>query len=68
MGATRFIGQSIKRREDYRFLTGEGNYTDDIVLPHQTHACFVRSPHAHAKIRGIKKDQALQAPGVIAIS
>jgi len=67
MGATSFIGQSIKRKEDYRFLTGEGSYTDDIVLPRQTHACFVRSPHAHAKIRGINKDKALKAPGVIAI-
>src|SRR3990172_3578081 len=67
MGATRFIGQAIKRKEDYRFLTGAGNYTDDIVLPHQTHACFVRSPHAHARIRAIRKDQALKAPGVIAI-
>ena len=67
MGATSFIGQSVKRREDYRFLTGTGNYTDDIVLPHQTHAVFVRSPHAHAKIRSIKKDKALAAPGVVAI-
>ena len=67
MGATSFIGQSVKRREDYRFLTGAGNYTDDVVLPHQTHAVFVRSPHAHAKIRGIKKEKALAAPGVVAI-
>ena len=67
MGATRFIGQAIKRKEDYRFLTGAGNYTDDIVLPHQTHACFVRSPHAHARIRAIRKDRALKAPGVVAI-
>ena len=36
MGATNFIGQSIKRKEDYRFLTGEGSYTDDIVLPRQS--------------------------------
>ena len=67
MGATSFIGQAVKRKEDYRFLTGAGNYTDDIALPHQTHACFVRSPHAHARIRAIRKDQALKAPGVIAI-
>ncbi len=67
MGATGFIGQAIKRKEDYRFLTGAGNYTDDIVLPHQTHACFVRSPHAHARIRAIRKDRALKAPGVVAI-
>ena len=67
MGATSFIGQSIKRKEDYRFLTGAGNYTDDIVLPHQSYAYFIRSPHAHARIKSIKKDQALKAPGVLAI-
>ena len=67
MSATSFIGQPVKRREDYRFLTGAGNYTDDVVLPHQTHAVFVRSPHAHAKILGIRKDKALAAPGVVAI-
>ena len=67
MSATNFIGQSVKRKEDYRFLTGEGTYTDDVVLPRQTHACFVRSPHAHAKIRKIAKDKALKAPGVVAI-
>ena len=67
MSATNFIGQSVKRKEDYRFLTGEGTYTDDVVLPRQTHACFVRSPHAHAKIRKITKDKALKAPGVVAI-
>ena len=67
MGATSFIGQSVKRKEDYRFLTGAGNYTDDVVLPNQSYAVFVRSPHAHAKIRAIKKDAALKAPGVVAI-
>jgi aerobic carbon-monoxide dehydrogenase large subunit len=67
MGATSFIGQSIKRKEDYRFLTGAGNYTDDIVLPHQSYAYFIRSPHAHARIKSIKKDRALKAPGVLAI-
>jgi carbon-monoxide dehydrogenase large subunit len=67
MGAMNFIGQGVKRREDYRFLTGSGNYTDDVDLPRQTFASFVRSPHAHAKIRGIKKDRALKAPGVIAV-
>ena len=49
--ATPYIGASIKRKEDYRFLTGAGNYTDDVALPGQTHAHFVRSPHAHAKIK-----------------
>ena len=61
------IGASVKRKEDYRFLTGAGNYTDDINLPGQTYACFVRSPHAHAIIRGIDKSAALAAPGAIAV-
>src|SRR5581483_5634392 len=67
MGAMNYIGASVKRKEDYRFLTGAGSYTDDVALPHQTYAAFVRSPHAHAKIRSIKKDKALKAPGVIAV-
>ncbi|HEY6241536.1 MAG TPA: hypothetical protein VIW78_11970, partial [Burkholderiales bacterium] len=60
--ATPYIGASIKRKEDYRFLTGAGSYTDDVTFPHQTFAVFVRSPHAHAKIKSIKKDKALKAP------
>src|SRR5213083_2371657 len=63
----RCTGASIKRKEDYRFRTGAGNYTDDVALPRQTHAHFVRSPHAHAKIKSIKKDKALKAPGVVAV-
>ncbi|MHB8668225.1 MAG: xanthine dehydrogenase family protein molybdopterin-binding subunit, partial [Burkholderiales bacterium] len=61
------IGVSVKRKEDYRFLTGAGTYTDDVTLPHQSYACFVRSPHAHAKVKSINKDKALKAPGVVAI-
>ena len=67
MGANTFIGASVKRKEDYRFLTGAGNYTDDISLPGQTFAYFVRSPHAHARIRSIRKDKTLKAPGVLAV-
>ena len=66
MGAN-FIGEAVKRREDYRFLTGAGTYTDDVKLDHQTHAAFVRSPHAHAKIRRIDASKARQAPGVVAV-
>lgn len=44
------IGKSVKRVEDKRFITGHGNYTDDIVLPRQTYASFVRSQYAHARI------------------
>ena len=49
----RFWSNTITRKEDHRFLTGNGQYTDDIVLPRQTYAAFVRSPHAHATINGI---------------
>ena len=62
-----YIGQSIKRKEDQRFLTGGGTYTDDVNVAGQTHAYFLRSPHAHAKIRGIDLTKANAAPGVIAI-
>ena len=61
------IGQSIKRREDQRFLTGAGNYTDDVTLPHQTYGAFLRSPHAHARIKSINLDAAKKAPGVVQI-
>jgi carbon-monoxide dehydrogenase large subunit len=61
------IGASVRRKEDYRFLTGAGNYTDDIQIVGQTHAYFLRSPHAHAKIISIDKNEALKAPGVVAI-
>lgn len=44
------IGQSVKRVEDKRFITGKGRYTDDIILPGQTYAAFARRPYAHAKI------------------
>ena len=66
MGAP-LIGTSVLRKEDYRFLTGAGQYTDDIALPGQTYAVFVRSPHAHARIKSINKDPALKKPGVLAV-
>jgi carbon-monoxide dehydrogenase large subunit len=58
------IGQPLKRREDARFLTGAGQYTDDVVLQGQTYAVFVRSPYAHARIVSVDASQALKAPGV----
>jgi aerobic carbon-monoxide dehydrogenase large subunit len=61
------IGARIQRKEDYRFLTGAGQYTDDVALPRQSHAAFLRSPHAHAKIRKVSIDQAKSAPGVLAV-
>ena len=61
------IGARIERKEDYRFLTGAGQYTDDVTLPHQTYAVFVRSPHAHATIKSVDKSKALKSPGVLAV-
>jgi len=62
-----FVGQSVERREDTRFLTGRGQYTDDITLPGQTHGVFLRSPHAHARIKSIDTSAAAKAPGVVAV-
>ena len=69
MGATDqgVIGQSVRRKEDVRFLTGAGQFTDDVTFPHQTCGYFLRSPHAHAKIRKIDTAKAKAAPGVVAI-
>jgi len=64
---TNYIGQSIKRVEDKRFLTGKGKYTDDMILPQQTYAYIVRSPYAHAKIESIDISAAEQADGVVAV-
>ena len=61
------IGASVRRTEDFRFLTGRGNFTDDINRPGQAYAFIVRSPHAHAKIKGITKNDAEKAPGVVAV-
>ncbi|MET1027859.1 MAG: xanthine dehydrogenase family protein molybdopterin-binding subunit [Dongiaceae bacterium] len=61
------IGASVKRREDFRFLTGRGNYTDDISRPHQTHGYILRSPYAAAEIVKIDASQAKAAPGVITV-
>ena len=61
------IGQSVPRKEDGRFITGKGRYTDDIKQVGQTHAYFVRSPHAHADVVNIDVEEALAAPGVSAV-
>jgi carbon-monoxide dehydrogenase large subunit len=66
MGAP-LIGARVPRKEDYRFLTGAGQYTDDVTLPRQTYAAFVRSPHAHAKIKSVNTAKAKAAPGVLAV-
>ena len=61
------LGQSVPRTEDPRLLTGRGRYTDDFVLPRQAHGYVLRSPHAHARIRGVDIRAAQQMPGVLAV-
>jgi carbon-monoxide dehydrogenase large subunit len=63
----RHIGAALPRKEDLRFLTGHGRYVDDIEIPGALHACFVRSPHPHAKIRSIKTDESRKLKGVVAV-
>jgi carbon-monoxide dehydrogenase large subunit len=61
------IGAAVRRKEDHRFITGKGHYTDDINRPGQTYAFFVRSPHAHATIKSIDSKAAAALPGVVAV-
>jgi len=61
------FGQSVKRVEDARLITGRGRFVDDLVFPGQTYAAFVRSPYAHATIAGIDLEAAQDMPGVIRI-
>ncbi len=64
---TKLIGQSVKRVEDKRFITGQGQYTDDIVLPGMTYAYILRSPYAHATIKSIDTAAARAMEGVVAV-
>jgi aerobic carbon-monoxide dehydrogenase large subunit len=61
------IGASVVRKEDKRFITGKGRYVDDIKLVGMTHAHFIRSPHAQAKVKSIDASEALKMPGVLAV-
>ena len=61
------VGSRVERKEDKKFLTGKGRYTADITLAHQTHAVFVRSPHARAQIKKVDITKASKSPGVVAI-
>ena len=61
------IGASVRRKEDFRFLQGRGAYTDDFNRPGQLYAWILRSPHAHARIRGIDTARAAAMPGVVAV-
>ena len=56
--ANRYLGQPLRRKEDPRLLRGEGVYVADVQVPGQLHAAFVRSPHAHARIRRVDLDAA----------
>ena len=64
--STRFFGKRIKRNEDPRLLTGQALFVDDVNLPKMLHAAFLRSPYAHAHIKGIDVSQALERDGVVA--
>jgi carbon-monoxide dehydrogenase large subunit len=61
------IGAPVRRREDQRFITGQGRYVDDLTLPGQLYAHIVRSPHAHARLASIDTAAARSAPGVVAV-
>jgi carbon-monoxide dehydrogenase large subunit len=61
------IGSSVLRKEDFRFITGKGQYTDDITQPNQLYAYFLRSPVAHANLISVTTDEALNSPGVISV-
>ncbi|MBK7076263.1 MAG: xanthine dehydrogenase family protein [Myxococcales bacterium] len=67
MGNAQGIGAAVKRKEDRRFLVGRGQYTDDVTLPNQSFAVFVRSPYGHAKVNGVDAKAALAAPDVLAV-
>ena len=67
LGATKYIGQRITRREDRRFLTGRTNYVDDIRLPRTVHAAFVRSQEAHAEVLSVRTERALAHRGVFGV-
>ena len=62
------IGRPLLRREDRRFLTGTARYSDDLAIPNALHARFVRSPHSHARIRGIDAAAARAMPGVVLVA
>ncbi len=61
------IGEPVRRKEDLRLITGKGRFSDDVNLPRQVYAIMLRSPHAHARIRGIDSRKALALPGVVTV-
>ena len=66
-GRKQMIGARVERREDYRLLTGNGKFLDDLEMPDTFEAAFLRSPHGHARVLGIDTSRALDVPGVIGV-
>ena len=62
------VGAPVRRKEDQRFITGKGHYTDDFDRPGQGHAHFIRSPHAHAKIKSIDASAVKDRPGIAVLT
>ena len=62
-----YTGQPLKRLEDPRLVTGNGSFVDDLRLPNMLYAHVLRSPHAHARIRGIESAAARRKPGVVVV-
>src|SRR3989449_10501315 len=67
MATPRLMGAEVKRKEDPRLITGRSTYVTDVVLPGMHHVAFVRSPHAHARIRRIDASAATRRPGVFTV-
>src|SRR5690349_1350035 len=67
MAVTQLVGAKIHRREDPRLITGHGHYTDDFTRTGTAYAAFVRSPHAHARVKSIDITDASKAPGVVGV-
>src|SRR5271166_2280761 len=63
----RYVGRPLALREDARFIQGSGRYVDDVMLPETAWLSFVRSPHAHARIRSLSMGKAATRPGVLRI-
>jgi carbon-monoxide dehydrogenase large subunit len=66
MGA-KYFGAAVRRREDPRFLRGEGRFVDDVRLPGMLHAAFLRAPHAHAGLGAVRTEAAARMPGVVGV-
>ena len=62
-----YIGRPLKRAEDPKLITGRGSYVDDLKLPGLAHLVFLRSPHAHARVKSVRVETARRVPGVIGV-